>query len=133
MLPKGATPGVRASRFRCLRIDGYFHTMELRRLLPKGLLHKAVSYARTQWPALCRYTEDGRLTIDNVSERTLRHQRGSKIAARGGTPSVHYVTNRCQWRGKVTRTSSILGDEESKFPWNIFMGGWMSSPVSGVH
>jgi len=30
---------------------------------------------RNQWAALRRYTEDGRLTIDNnVSERTLRHQ-----------------------------------------------------------
>jgi hypothetical protein len=34
-----------------------------------------VTYARNQWKALRRYTEDGRLTIDNnVSERTLRHQ-----------------------------------------------------------
>jgi len=45
------------------------------RALPKSVLAKAVSYARNQWPALCRYTEDGRLSIDNnVSERTLRHQ-----------------------------------------------------------
>ena len=35
----------------------------------------AVSYAQNQWQALRRYTEDGRLSIDNnVSERTLRHQ-----------------------------------------------------------
>ena len=34
-----------------------------------------MTYARNQWEALRRYTEDGRLTIDNnVSERTLRHQ-----------------------------------------------------------
>ena len=34
-----------------------------------------MTYARNQWVALRRYTEDGRLTIDNnVSERTLRHQ-----------------------------------------------------------
>ena len=46
-----------------------------RRALPKSVLSKAVSYARNQWQALCRYTEDGRLSIDNnVSERTLRHQ-----------------------------------------------------------
>jgi hypothetical protein len=38
-------------------------------------LGKAVTYARNQWEALRRYTEDGRLSIDNnVSERTLRHQ-----------------------------------------------------------
>src|SRR5271155_2908127 len=45
------------------------------RVLPKSGLGKAVWYASNQWQALCRYTEDGRLTIDNnVSERTLRHQ-----------------------------------------------------------
>jgi transposase len=43
--------------------------------LPKSSLYKAVNYARNQWEALRRYTEDGRLTIDNnTSERTLRHQ-----------------------------------------------------------
>jgi hypothetical protein len=43
--------------------------------LPKSSLAKAVTYARNQWEALRRYTDDGRLTIDNnVSERTLRHQ-----------------------------------------------------------
>jgi transposase len=43
--------------------------------IPKSTLAKAVTYARNQWEALHRYTEDGRLTIDNnVSERTLRHQ-----------------------------------------------------------
>ena len=46
-----------------------------RRTLPKSALAKAVWYARNQWRALCRYTEDGRLSIDNnISERTLRHQ-----------------------------------------------------------
>jgi len=46
-----------------------------RTILPKSSLAKAVTYARNQWEALRRYTEDGRLTIDNnVSERTLRHQ-----------------------------------------------------------
>ena len=44
-------------------------------VLPKSAFAKAVAYARNQWQALRRYTEDGRLTIDNnVSERTLRHQ-----------------------------------------------------------
>ena len=46
-----------------------------RTALPKSTLGKAVTYARNQWKALRRYTEDGRLTIDNnISERTLRHQ-----------------------------------------------------------
>jgi transposase len=45
------------------------------RLLPKSALAQAVTYALNQWRALCRYTEDGRLTIDNnVSERRLRDQ-----------------------------------------------------------
>jgi transposase len=44
-------------------------------VLPKSTLAKAVTYARNQWEALRRYTEDGRLTMDNnVSERTLRQQ-----------------------------------------------------------
>ena len=43
--------------------------------LPKSSLGKAVTYARNQWEAFCRYTTDGRLTIDNnISERTLRTQ-----------------------------------------------------------
>jgi len=43
--------------------------------LPKSALGQAVTYARNQWTALCRYTEDGRLTIDNnVAERRLRDQ-----------------------------------------------------------
>jgi transposase len=45
------------------------------KLLPKSGLAQAVTYALNQWPALCRYTQDGRLSIDNnVSERRLRDQ-----------------------------------------------------------
>ena len=45
------------------------------KLLPKSGLAQAVTYALNQWQALCRYTQDGRLTIDNnVSERRLRDQ-----------------------------------------------------------
>ena len=45
------------------------------KLLPKSALAQAVGYALNQWQALCRYTEDGRLTIDNnVSERRVRDQ-----------------------------------------------------------
>ena len=44
-------------------------------LLPKSALAKAVSYALNQWDALCRYPQDGRLTIDNnTAERRLRDQ-----------------------------------------------------------
>ena len=56
------------------RIEAYLAELECR-ALPKSALGKAVSYAQNQWQALRRYTEDGRLSIDNnVSERTLRHQ-----------------------------------------------------------
>jgi transposase len=45
------------------------------KLLPKSGLAQAVTYTLNQWQALCRYTQDGRLTIDNnVSERWLRDQ-----------------------------------------------------------
>ena len=54
---------------------GVFLAGLARTALPKSSLAKAVTYARNQWEALRRYTDDGRLTIDNnVSERTLRHQ-----------------------------------------------------------
>lgn len=44
-------------------------------VLPKSSLGQALGYARNQWAALCRYTGDGRLTIDNnVAERRLRDQ-----------------------------------------------------------
>jgi transposase len=43
--------------------------------LHKSALAQAITYALSRWRALCRYTEDGRLTIDNnVSERRLRDQ-----------------------------------------------------------
>ena len=56
------------------RIEAHLAELE-KRVLPKSVLAKAVSYAQNQWQALRRYIEDGRLSIDNnVSERTLRHQ-----------------------------------------------------------
>jgi len=43
------------------------------RALPKSPLGQAVGYALNHWAALCRYTEQGYLAIDNnLSERTLR-------------------------------------------------------------
>lgn len=42
-------------------------------VLPKSPLGKALTYTTNQWDALRRYTEDGRLEIDNGrSERMLR-------------------------------------------------------------
>ena len=43
------------------------------KLLPKSALAQAVTYPLNQWQALCRYTDDGRLTIDNnKSENRVR-------------------------------------------------------------
>ena len=43
------------------------------KILPKSPLGRAIGYAPNQWTALCRYTEDAELSIDNnLSERTLR-------------------------------------------------------------
>ena len=42
-------------------------------VLPKSPMGQAISYARGQWQALIRYTQDGLLSIDNnLAERTLR-------------------------------------------------------------
>ncbi len=44
-------------------------------LLPKSGLAQAMTYAMNQWPALCRYNQDGRLSIDNnAAESRLRDQ-----------------------------------------------------------
>ncbi len=46
---------------------------EAARALPKSPIGQAISYTRSNWAALCRYTEQGYLAIDNnLSERTLR-------------------------------------------------------------
>jgi hypothetical protein len=66
---------------------------------PKSPLGEALRYARNQWQALRRYTEDGRLPIDNGrSERALRqvasdgtltsHGGGSAGAAGAGGPQL---------------------------------------------
>jgi transposase len=56
------------------RLRGELDRLSLR-LLPKSALAQATTYALNQWQALCRYTQDGELTIDNnVSERRLRDQ-----------------------------------------------------------
>lgn len=56
------------------RLEKYLDELS-RRILPKSALSKAITYARNQRAALRRYTNDGRLTIDNnVSEGTLRVQ-----------------------------------------------------------
>jgi transposase len=54
----------RVQTFLCDQRDG---------ALPKSQYGKALGYALNHWDKLCRFTEDGRLEIDNnTSERTLR-------------------------------------------------------------
>ena len=72
---KHGSRSVSKRRTRCSIVSRHYLAELERRALPKSALGKAVSYAQNQWQALRRYTEDGRLSIDNnVSERTLRHQ-----------------------------------------------------------
>jgi transposase len=50
------------------RLEGWARTA-----LPKSDFGKAVAYARSQWPTLVRYVEDGDLAIDNNAvERAIR-------------------------------------------------------------
>lgn len=42
-------------------------------MLPKSPIGKAFTYTLNQWTALCRYTEDGALAIDNnLAERLMK-------------------------------------------------------------
>ena len=42
-------------------------------VLPRSPMGQAITYALNQWPALCIYISDGRLSIDNnAAERSLR-------------------------------------------------------------
>lgn len=46
---------------------------EQHHVLPKSLIGKAFTYTLNQWLALCRYTEDGALSIDNnLAERLMK-------------------------------------------------------------
>ena len=48
-------------------------TKEHDNVLPKSLIGKAFTYTLNQWQALCRYTQDGALSIDNnLAERTVK-------------------------------------------------------------
>lgn len=50
-----------------------FLRTEKERALPSSPFGQAITYALNQWDAICRYTTDGRLSIDNgLSERCLR-------------------------------------------------------------
>jgi transposase len=72
---------------------------ERRRLSLKSTLGKALQYSLSRWPALTRYTGDGRLAIDNgVAERGLRTIAVSRKnflflgSAEGGVRAAHIYT-----------------------------------------
>ena len=53
-------------------LKSYLGGMEAQ-VLPRSGMAKAVGYAQSQWEALCVYTTDGRLKIDNnAAERAMR-------------------------------------------------------------
>jgi transposase len=77
-------------------------------VLPKSPLGQAVQYALNQWPALLRYTADGRLAIDNnVAEREMKRiaiGRKNWLFAgsdRGGTTAavLYTLTSTCARQG----------------------------------
>ena len=46
---------------------------ELHRVPPRGALAEAIRYARSRWPALCRFRDDGHIELDtNTVERAIR-------------------------------------------------------------
>jgi hypothetical protein len=48
-------------------------TEQQKQALPKSLIGQAIGYALNQWQALCRYSSDGTLDIDNnASERLMK-------------------------------------------------------------
>jgi transposase len=89
------------------RIEAYLVCLS-DRALPKSQLGKAVSYAQNQWRALRRFTEDGRLSIDNnVSERTLRHQAiGRKNCCSSAASKPGHERLSCS---RSSRAPSVIG------------------------
>ncbi len=61
---------------RLAQLRGWLQSQQAERggtLLPKSPMGQAIQYALNQWDALCVYTTDGRLAIDNnASENALR-------------------------------------------------------------
>lgn len=80
----------------------------LRQLAPKTPTAQAIGYALKNWPALERYTEDGRLEIDN--NRSERAIRPSPSAARTGCssarPRAARSPPRCSASSKPARNST---------------------------
>ncbi|MCE9564032.1 MAG: transposase [Planctomycetes bacterium] len=81
---------------------------ESKNALPKSPLGAAIGYVLSRWEAFVRYTEDGRLSVDNnLSERTLRAialgRKNWKFvgsASSGANAAVHFtVVGSCRHLG----------------------------------
>lgn len=66
--------GLRQQQSRPLLDSLHVWLLDRRRdVLPKSPIGQSISYTLSNWDALCRYCDDGRLAIDNnVAERALR-------------------------------------------------------------
>jgi hypothetical protein len=61
----------------------------LKEISGAGTLAKAIRYATSRWPALTRYTTDGRLEMtNNAAERAIRPLDGPNHMAAGGSRQV---------------------------------------------
>ena len=116
-------------------------------VLDKGRLAQAIDYALSNWRALLRYCEDGRLDIDNnAAERALRtvavgrknwiffgNERGGKTAAviysLIGTCKEHGVDPRTYLRDVLLRIAKV-GDVRELTPY-----GWKAkwAPLVEAH
>lgn len=75
---RGKPPDVRCATRQgrsCPLLDAMYSWLNesLSKLSPKSDTTKAIRYMLERWPALIRYTEDGRIEIDNnIAEQALR-------------------------------------------------------------
>jgi len=99
-------------------------------VLPKSPMGQAIQYALNQWDALCVYTTDGRLAIDNnASENALRRvalgRKNSYDLCQGGdwcifrSPAksrgpVPYFLPLIQWRRLAKRSRALRGRNSAR-------------------
>lgn len=122
-------------------------TVTRTKVLDKSPMAKAIDYALSNWAALCRYTEDGRLSIDNnAAERALRtvavgrknwiffgNERGGRAAAVMysliATCKEHDVDPRAYLRDVLLRIAKV-SDVSELTPY-----GWKAkwAPVVEAH
>ena len=79
--------------------------------LPKSPLGAAIGYALRNWVALTRYTEDGRLKIDNNGRS--RRGRSYSAAKTGSSPGAKWRRTAPQSRVRWCRPASTCGSIRS--------------------